>query len=138
MEEAKYFIDIRHSIVVQRFRGSISKEMLLSLLSKLYQDKAYLQTTKILTDFRHIKVSFHDEEVSEIAKFIQDNSKNDNRILNAIIADEPMVTAFSMIYQVLMFDMPNYQCSVFSTEEKAAEFLYLTHKDIENYLNEIK
>ena len=50
---------------------------------------------------------------------------------------EPLVTAFSIIYQMLMHDMPNYEVMVCYAEYKASEYVGIPVDKINELLNQI-
>jgi hypothetical protein len=44
-------------------------------------------------------------------------------VINSILVDEPLVTAYSLLYQEVMKEMPLYECKIFSTFEEAARYI---------------
>lgn len=120
---ASFYINLELGIVVEKLSGTIDKQTFLELLGALYNDTNYNKTNKILTDLRGSIAILEATDIEEIASFIKSNSKNSNFIKNAILVDKPLETAYSLFYHSLMHDMPNYECVVCITEEKAADYL---------------
>ena len=131
-----FIISLEHKITIQKFSGTITKQKILQLLSDQYKSNDYIDTTKIISDFRETKVNFNEEDLLEITTFIKINSTNKNEILNVIITDDPMTTAYTMIFQDLMSDQNNYKCFVCSTIRKASEYLELPEKIIASLIEQ--
>ena len=130
----RLLISLNHKITIQKYSGTITKQKILQLLSDQYKNIDYIETTKIISDFRETKVNFNEEDLYEITEFIKINSTNKNEIINVIITDDPMTTAYTMIFQDLMSDQKNFKCFVCSTIRRASEYLDLPEKIIDSLI----
>jgi hypothetical protein len=125
----KYAIVKEKNLLLQRFIGEIRYNDLINFFTVLYEDPDYLEVRKIYSDFSKAVVALTLEELEGVALFIINHAPNQQVVANAIVVSEPLITAYSMVYQVVMDKMPNYTCQIFSTFDTAA--LHLGYKKIE-------
>jgi len=110
-------------LLLQEFSGSLTKTDMASYFSKLYTNPEYFNVSMIFSDFTKALVALSVEEISEIAFFILTNAPKVQHVNNAILVYEPLVTAYSFLYEEIMKDMPFYECKIFSTFEEATKFI---------------
>jgi len=112
-----------HKLVVQRATGIIGRDVFINMLTELYSMTDYLDTSLILTDLRESKAECTVDEVEEVTQFIIEHNHNTDGLRNAILTNEPSLTAVSILYQHYSTCLPNYSSGVFS--ELANALFYL-------------
>jgi hypothetical protein len=89
----------------------------------LYINPDYLTVSTIFSDFTNAYVALSIEDISEIAFFILTHAPKVQHVNNAILVNEPLVTAYSILYEEIMKEMPQYKCKIFSTFDEATKFI---------------
>jgi hypothetical protein len=123
-------------LLLQEYSGEIEKNDLAKYFTELYNNPDYLIVTTIFSDFSNAIVAFSDEEIVEIAYFILTYAPKVKQIKNAIFVNEPLVTAYSLLYKEIMKEMPLYTCRIFSTFREAAYFLNFEETELKNLINQ--
>jgi hypothetical protein len=122
-------------LLLQEYSGEISKNDMALYFNGLYKNPEYLHVSTIFSDFTHAIVALSVDDISEVAYFILEYAPKVQNINNAILVSEPLVTAYSILYEEIMKKMPLYKCRIFSTFNEAANFI--SH-DINNLKKLIK
>lgn len=112
-----------NGLLVQRFSGHLSKMDMAAYFTALYNNPQYLKVSTIFSDFSKANVALTEDEIIEVAYFIIAHAPRVRYVVNSILVDAPLVTAYSMLYQEVMKEMPMYECSIFSTFEQAARYI---------------
>ena len=133
-----FIASLQHNTFVHKYSGNVTKQTIMDSLSEQFKNRDFNNIIKIISDFRQTKISFNEDDLNEITQFIKINSTNDNQIYNVIITDDPMITAYTIIFQDLMRDKKNYKCFVCSTTQKACEYLNLSEDSINLLVELIK
>jgi len=123
--ELDFIIIQEHKLVLQKAKGIVGKAEFIAMLTKLNKTEEYKDTTRILTDLRGAQANYSIADIEDVTQFILQHNVNTNTIYNALLTDEPSLTAVSLLYQLVSSEIPNYTCAVFSTEKSAAAFLNL-------------
>ena len=123
-------------LLVQQYSGKLSKNDLAIYFTGLYENPDYLHVSAIYSDFNHAKVSLTEDEIEEVAYFIITHAPKVRHVINAILVNEPLVTAYSFLYKEVMAQMPMYDCHVFSTFNKAAKYIGYTSLELEEIIRE--
>jgi hypothetical protein len=122
-------------LMLQEYSGEIEKKDLAIYFTGLYQNPEYLVVSTIFSDFTNAVVALTEEEIIEIAYFILTHAPKVKQIKNAIVVNEPLVTAFSFLYAEIMKKMPLYTCKIFSTFREAAYFINYEESELRNLVN---
>ena len=118
-------------LLVQQFSGHLSKMDMAAYFTGLYKNPQYLKVSTIFSDFSKAMVALTEDEIIEVAYFIITHAPKVRHVVNSILVDAPLVTAYSLLYQEVMKEMPLYECRIFSTFEQASKY-------IEYDINELK
>jgi hypothetical protein len=110
-------------LLFQEYSGELNKNDMAVYFSGLYETPDYLNISIIFSDFTNATVTFSAKDVNEIAEFILTHAPKVRHINNAILVNEPLITAYSMIYEAIMKEMTLYNCKIFSTLKEAANFI---------------
>lgn len=110
-------------LLLQEYSGEINKNDMEVYFTGLYKNPAYLNVSVIFSDFTNARVALSDTDVADVAYFILLYAPRVHHIHNAILVNAPLVTAYSMLYQEIMKEMPHYKCEIFSTFDEAAHFI---------------
>jgi hypothetical protein len=110
-------------LLLQEYSGEISKNDMAVYFTELYKNPAYLKVSIIFSDFTNAIVALSDVDITEIAYFILSYAPKVQHIDNAILVSAPLATAYSMLYEEIMKEMPQYHCKIFSTFDEAAHFI---------------
>lgn len=127
-------ISKENGLLLQEYSGEIKKNDLSEYFTGLYNNPDYLNVSKIFSDFTKAIVSLSDEDIMDIASFILTQAPNVQYIKNAILVTEPLVTAYSIIYQEILKKMPLYKCEIFSTFDKAANYINYDANELKNII----
>jgi hypothetical protein len=122
-------------LLLQDYSGEIEKTDLAIYFTGLYQNPEYLIVSTIYSDFTNAIVALNEEDIVEIAYFILTHAPKVKQIKNAIVVAEPLVTAFSFLYEEIMKEMPLYTCKIFSTFREAAYFINYEENELRNIIN---
>jgi len=74
------------------------------------------------------------DDIVEIAYFILTHAPKVQHVTNAIFVSAPLITAYSILYQEIMKEMPLYECNIFSTFEDAANFISYDANELKNLI----
>jgi hypothetical protein len=110
-------------LLLQEYSGCITKLDMAAYFAGLYNNPEYLTVSTIFSDFTNACVALTVEDISEIAYFILTHAPKVQQVKNAILVSEPLVTAYSIIYEEIMKEMPLYKCNIFSTFVEAVNFI---------------
>jgi hypothetical protein len=121
-------------LLLQEFSGNLTKTDLAVYFTGLYINPEYLIVSTIFSDFTNALVALSVEDISEIAFFILTHAPKVRHVNNAILVDEPLVTAYSMIYEEIMKEMPLYECKIFSTFDEAAKFISYDTDNLKKFM----
>lgn len=123
-----------NSLLVQSYNGDTNADDILNFLSQLVTDERYRQVRYIISDFRRVKVTINEEDITAMVKQIVNQSPKEQIIFNAILVTEPMQTAFSYLYKVAMQGLTWYDSSVMSSLSVAASYVAIERWELEEYL----
>jgi hypothetical protein len=132
----KHKIIKERGLLVQQYSGKFSKNDLAIYFTGLYENPDYLHVSAIYSDFSHAKVSLSEDDLEEIAYFIITHAPKVRHVINAILVNEPLVTAYSFLYKEVMKQMPMYECHVFSTFKEAAKYIGYKPLELEDIIRE--
>jgi hypothetical protein len=121
-------------LLLQEYSGELNKNDMIVYFTGLYNDLDYLSVSNIFSDFTNATVTLSVKDVSEIAEFILKHAQKVQHIDNAILVNEPLITAYSMIYEAIMKEMPLYECKIFSTFKEAANYISYDVKKLEKLI----
>jgi len=110
-------------LLLQQYSGCITKSDMATYFDRLYNNPAYLTVSTIFSDFTNAHIALTVEDISEIAYFILTHAPKVQHVKNAILVSEPLVTAYSIIYEEIMKEMPLYKCNIFSTFNEAVNYV---------------
>ena len=123
MGAIRYKIIKEKALLLQQFTGNLTKQDLAEFFTELYNNPDYLLVSTIFSDFSKADVALTDEETEGVAKFIIAYAPKVRYVKNAIIVNEPLITAYILLYQEVMKAMPLYDCNVFSTFNEASKYI---------------
>ncbi|MGJ8653568.1 MAG: hypothetical protein ACSHX8_09880 [Opitutaceae bacterium] len=115
-----YQIIKEHKLVVEEVSGRVTLEGLAQKTNSLYSDPDYDPTFVGVADYRLATAQITRTELYGFAKFINGHEQF-GQAKWAILADDPMVVAFSQIFQQRMIKTDVIE--VFSTPEAAANYI---------------
>jgi hypothetical protein len=121
-------------LLLQEFSGSLTKTDLAIYFTRLYNNPEYLKVSTIFSDFTNALVALSVEDISEIAFFILKHAPKVQHVHNAILVDEPLITAYSIIYEEIMKEMALYKCKIFSTFDEATKFISWDADDLKKLM----
>ena len=110
-------------LLLQEYSGEINKNDMAVYFTELYNNPEYLNVSTIFSDFTNALIALTDEDIAEVAYFILSHAPKVQHVNNAILVTEPLITAYSVIYEEIMKEMPLYKCKIFSTFNDAANFI---------------
>jgi hypothetical protein len=110
-------------LLLQEYSGEINKNDMAVYFTELYNNPEYLNVSTIFSDFTNALVALTDEDIAEVAYFILSHAPKVQHVNNAILVTEPLITAYSVLYEEIMKEMPLYKCKIFSTFNDAANFI---------------
>jgi hypothetical protein len=135
MSSIKSTIITERGLLLQEYSGKIEKAYMAAYFSHLYNNPEYLNVSNIFSDFTKAVVTFSDDEIMEVAYFIMTHAPKVRHVTNAIYVSEPMVTAYTLLYQEITREMPLYECKIFSTFEAAASYIDYTESELRDLIN---
>jgi hypothetical protein len=121
-------------LLLQEYSGELNKSDLAVYFIGLYNNPEYLKVSVIFSDFTKALVALSVEDIAEVAHFILANAPKVQHVNNAILVSEPLITAYSMLYEEIMKAMPLYECKIFSTFKEAANFIRYDVKKLEELI----
>jgi len=130
--KSKIIIDGR--LLIQEYSGEINKNDMLVYFDGLYQNSEYLGVSAIFSDFTNANAVLTVGDIVEVAHFILEHAPKVQNISNAILVIEPLITAYSILYEEIMRKMPFYKCRIFSTFNEAANFINYDISDLKDLL----
>jgi len=110
-------------LLLQEYSGDLNMNDMATYFTGLYQNPEYLNVSLIFSDFTKAQVTLSIKDITNVANFILANAPKVQQVNNAILVSEPLVTAYSLLYEEIMKVMPLYECSIFSTFQMAAHFI---------------
>lgn len=123
-----------NSLLIQQYNGDTDANDILTFLSQLVADERYRQVRYIVSDFRRVKVTISEEDISAMVQQIVAHSLKEQVVFNAILVTEPMQTAFSYLYKVAMQGLTWYDSSVMSSLTVAASYVAIERWELEEHL----
>jgi hypothetical protein len=134
MKKIEYKILTDKGLLVQNYAGELTREDMTDFFKKLYEDPDYPIVTEIFSDFTNALVALAVDDIIEVAYFIIEHAPRVKHIRNAILVNEPLVTAYSILYKEVMKEMPLYDCRIFSTFKESAKFIDYNVKEIKDII----
>jgi hypothetical protein len=122
------------SLLLQEYSGELTKTDMAVYFAGLYNNPEYLNVSTIFSDFTNALVALSDDDIVEIAYFILTHAPKVQHVTNAIFVSAPLITAYSILYQEIMKEMPLYECNIFSTFEDAANFISYDANELKNLI----
>lgn len=114
-------------IVLLDISGDISYSQFVECFDAAVKDPDYSSTYNGIAVFRDdTKIEMSRKETMELAEYVVSNKLSDGKW--AILADKPLETALSLIYQERATSQ--HEVSIFSTIEGASEYLDIDLKEI--------
>ena len=121
-------------LLLQEYSGVFKKNDLAVYFAGLYANPDYLSVTSIFSDFKNAHVALSDDDIVEVAYFILTYAPKVQFVNNAILVTKPLVTAYSILYQQIMKEMPLYKCQIFSTFQEASKFISFEVNELESLI----
>lgn len=115
-----YQIIKEHKLVVEVISGKVTLEELADKANALFSEPDYDPTFTGIADYRLASAQISRAELYGFAKFINDHDQF-GQAKWAVLADDPMIVAFSQIFQQRMIETDVIE--VFSTPEAAAKYI---------------
>ncbi len=109
-------------ILYSHYEGVITLQDILAYLRTITTLTGHLKTVRILEDARDAIADPELTEFEEIFDYIRTVADKREKVVVAAIQDKPVETALSMLFQ-FNFNVEKYHYRVFSTKEKAEEWL---------------
>jgi hypothetical protein len=113
------------ALVLQKFSREINRLLVVGMLQDLYAQQWHPLGRHIISDLRGVKAKVLSGDLEAIASYIRLYARYDKPIVNVILVDQPMETAYTMIYRNLTRDLDYYHCEICCTLESAALTLNL-------------
>ena len=121
-------------LLLQEYSGELNKNDLAAYFIELYSNPEYLNVSTIFSDFTNAQVALSEEDIADVAYFILTYAPKIQHVKNAILVIEPLVTAYSILYQEIMKEMPLYECQIFSTFKEAVNFIKFDENELKNLI----
>jgi hypothetical protein len=109
-------------ILEAKFVGEVYLNEIIDYIIYTKENTSYPRLLKIITDANNANFNF---SVDDLETIITENEKSLEKydyIIDAIITEDPQVTAISMLYQELEKN-EKYKFNIFSTKEAALKWL---------------
>jgi len=109
-------------ILESKFEGDVHLKQILDYIIATKENKNYPRKLKIITDASHANFTF---SVSDLDRIVTENEKSLEKyesITDAIIVDDPMTTALSILFKELEKNV-KYKFNIFSTKEASHNWL---------------
>lgn len=104
------------------FEGEVVLKEIVDYIIATKQNTIYPRTLKILTNTSEANFNFSPNDLKIIIEENYKSLEKYDRIIDAIITDNPKNTAISMLYQELV-KTNKYEFNVFSSKEAALKWL---------------
>jgi len=130
-----YKIFKNRALLLQKFSGEIDKQELAGFFTELYSNTDYLDVSIIFSDFSNAAVALTLDDLEDVAHFIIATAPKVRHVKNAIIVQEPLITAYTHIYKEVMEAMPSYECEIFSTFSEGAKYIGYSLSDLKELIN---
>lgn len=115
-----YLIIPGEQLIMQQFKGGVSKNMLVKASEKIMADPAYDHRYTGIIDIRPAELQLDGTEMIGFAKGITDLDRDESG-KRSILATNPVETALVYLFGERMAEQ--MAVGVFSTEEKACSFI---------------
>ncbi len=109
-------------ILVSKFEGHINLKEVLDYIISTKNNKTYPRHLKIITDASQAIFNFSFTDLQHIVVENEKSLEQYDSITDAIIVNDPINTALSILYQELEKNM-KYEFSIFSTKKASLEWL---------------
>jgi hypothetical protein len=110
-------------IVETSFNGTLEIKDIVEYINKLGKDTSLPANLRIFTDARKTIVNFNLKSLGLILEAINCSEIKHESIREAIIHDDPDVSAYSFIYQKMLACHKNHIFRIFCTEDAALKWL---------------
>ena len=113
----------RKGVLYTKYRGVIKLAEYLEDIQMIGTNEELPRNLKILTDATRAKFEFNDDDIPVILDRKDLYARNFTFIREALVQDDPYVTALSMIYQYDASHLKNFQYKIFSSLDAACRWL---------------
>ena len=114
--------DKNTGILLSTWKGDIDLNQVVNYIDSVRLNEDNPRRLKILTDSREANFILNPEDLPTIVEANIKSLKQYDTIIDAMLVANPHDTALSILYQELSA-IPNYFFKIFSTPEKALEWL---------------
>jgi hypothetical protein len=102
----------------------LPKNNLLDDIEKVGDDSNLPKQLKIITDARNAIFEFMPEDIDALANSVEKYMGKFVHIKEALIQSDPFVTALTVLYQLKLSKLENFEYQIFSTIEAATDWIY--------------
>ena len=114
--------DEKTGILLSTWKGDINLNQIIDYIDSVRLNEDYPRRLKILSDSKDSNFVILPEDLPKIVEANKKSLKQYDTIIDAMLVANPHDTAMSILYQELSA-IPNYFFKIFSTTEKAPEWL---------------
>ncbi len=118
-----YRLNTESGIVESLFEGVIEIHEIADHIKKLGSDTKLPANLKIMTDTRKAVFNFSIRSIEILMDALKNSEIKHNSIKDAILQDNPDITAYSYIYSKMITNRQNHQIKIFSAESSAVKWL---------------
>jgi len=117
--------DKKKGILITKKHGIITLNDIIEDIILVGQNTDLPENLKILTDVTEAEYRFRESEIPILVKYVKETLRKFESVKEALIQNDPYVTALSMIYQFNLKEFKNFKYKVFSSSEFAYRWLNL-------------
>ncbi len=118
----KYTIDKENKLICETWSEFVTIEEFIQLKKQEFSDPEFNPSYNVLTDLTVTKLSFDENLISEIVKYMQSNPAEIKNRKSAIVADKPQLVAGGFVFSDTSENLP-INIKLFTTKEAALSWL---------------
>ncbi len=104
--------------------GSISPEDMQNLILEIIENKNLPRKLRIMIDSSQAEFNHQISDVDKVVSFLREKISSFDLVMEAMVINKPIETAFSMLYQELTFSLEGkYIHKIFTIKEVALKWL---------------